>query len=79
MNRPEGQLVLLDTPGLHRAHNKLDEYMTQTVRHSVADVDGVFLLVEPVAKIGEPEQELIAPGSRPWARPRCWSLTRWTR
>ncbi len=60
VNRPEGQLVLLDTPGLHRAHNKLDEYMTQTVRHSVADVDGVFLLVEPVAKIGEPEQELIA-------------------
>ena len=34
--------------------------MTQVVRHSVADVDGVFLLVEPVAKIGEPEAELIA-------------------
>lgn len=59
VNRPEGQLVLLDTPGLHKAHSRLDEYMTQVVRHSVADVDGVFLLVEPVPKIGEPEQELI--------------------
>lgn len=59
VNAPWGQMVLLDTPGLHKAHNKLDEYMTQTIRHSVADVDGVFLLVEPVAKPGEPEEELI--------------------
>ena len=59
VNGPWGQMVLLDTPGLHRAHNKLDEYMTQTIRHSVADVDGVLLLVEPVAKLGEAEEELI--------------------
>ncbi len=59
VNRPWGQMVLLDTPGLHRSHNKLDEYMTQTIRHSVADVDGALLLVEPVAKIGEAEAELI--------------------
>ncbi len=59
VNAPWGQMILLDTPGLHRAHNKLDEYMTQTIRHSVADVDGVFLLVEPVAKIGEAEEQLI--------------------
>ena len=60
VNRPWGQAVLLDTPGLHKARSKLDEYMTQVVRHSVADVDGVLLLVEPVAKVGEPEEELIA-------------------
>ncbi len=59
VNAPWGQMILLDTPGLHRAHNKLDEYMTQTISHSVADVDGVFLLVEPVAKIGEAEEQLI--------------------
>lgn len=59
VNGAWGQMVLLDTPGLHKARNKLDEYMTQTIRHSVADVDGVLLLVEPVAKIGEPEGELI--------------------
>ncbi len=60
VNGPWGQMILLDTPGLHRAHNKLDEYMTQTIRHSVTDVDGVLLLVEPVAKLGEAEEELIA-------------------
>ncbi len=60
VNGPWGQMILLDTPGLHKARNKLDEYMTQTIRHSVADVDGVLLLVEPVAKLGEAETELIA-------------------
>ena len=59
VNRPWGQMILLDTPGLHKARSKLDEYMTSVVRHSVADVDGVLLLVEPVAKVGEPEEELI--------------------
>ena len=59
VSAPWGQMVLLDTPGLHRSHNKLDEYMTQAIRHSVADVDGVLLLVEPVAKLGEAEAELI--------------------
>ena len=60
VNRPNAQIVLLDTPGLHKPHSRLDEYMTQVVRHSVSDVDGALLLVEPVAKIGLPEQELIA-------------------
>ncbi len=60
VNGPWGQMILLDTPGLHKARNKLDEYMTQTIRHSVADVDGVLLLAEPVAKLGEAETELIA-------------------
>ncbi len=59
VNRPWGQMVLLDTPGLHKAHSKLDEYMTQVVRKSVADVDGVLLLVEPVPKLGEAETELV--------------------
>ena len=59
VNRPWGQMVLLDTPGLHRARSKLDEYMSQVVRHSVADVDGALLVVEPVAKLGEAEEELI--------------------
>lgn len=60
VEREEGQIVLLDTPGLHKPRSRLDEYMTQVVRHSVADVDGALLLVEPVAQIGPPERELIA-------------------
>ena len=57
--RGDTQFVLLDTPGLHKARTKLGDYMVKVVRQSVADVDGVCLLVEPIAKIGAPEQALI--------------------
>ncbi len=60
VNRGDTQFVLLDTPGLHRARNRLGDYMVKVVKDSVADVDAVCLLVEPIAKIGVPEQELIA-------------------
>ena len=59
VNRGDTQFVLLDTPGLHKARTKLGDYMVKVVRQSVADVDGVCLLVEPIAKIGTPEQALI--------------------
>ena len=60
VNRGESQFVFLDTPGLHKARTRLGDYMVKVVKESVADVDGVMLLVEPIAKIGIPEQELIA-------------------
>ena len=60
VNRGDTQFVLLDTPGLHRARNRLGDYMVKVAKDSVADVDAVCLLVEPIAKIGAPEQELIA-------------------
>ena len=59
VNRGDTQFVLLDTPGLHKARTKLGDSMVKVVRQSVADVDGVCLLVEPIAKIGAPEQALI--------------------
>lgn len=59
VNRGDTQFVLLDTPGLHKARTRLGDYMVKVVRQSVADVDGVCLLVEPIAKIGAPEQALI--------------------
>lgn len=60
VNRGESQFVFLDTPGLHKARTRLGDYMVKVVRESVADVDGVCLLVEPIANVGGPEQELIA-------------------
>ena len=60
VNRGDTQFVLLDTPGLHRARTRLGDYMVKVVKDSVADVDAVCLLVEPIAKVGAPEQELIA-------------------
>ena len=59
LNRGESQFVFVDTPGLHKARTRLGDYMVKVVRESVSDVDAVLLLVEPIANIGAPEQELI--------------------
>ena len=59
VNRGDTQYVLLDTPGLHKARNRLGDYMVKVVRESVADVDCVCLLVEPIPHVGTPEQVLI--------------------
>ena len=59
---PKGdtQFVLMDTPGFHKPKTRLGDYMVNVVRESVADVDLVLLLVEPVASIGPQEEALIA-------------------
>ena len=59
VNQGDTQFVLLDTPGFHKARTRLGDYMVKVVRESVADVDGVCLLVEPIAKAGAPELALI--------------------
>ncbi len=59
VTRGDNQMVFLETPGLHRARNRLGEYMVGVVRSSVADVDVAVLVVEPIANVGAPEQELI--------------------
>lgn len=59
VERGETQFVLMDTPGFHKPRTKLGDYMVNVVRESVADVDLVLLLVEPVAAIGSQEQALI--------------------
>ena len=59
VNKNGCQYVLLDTPGLHKARTRLGDYMVKVVRESVADVDAVLLLVEPIDHIGGPEAELI--------------------
>ena len=59
VNRGDTQYVLLDTPGLHKARTRLGDYMVKVVNASVADVDCVLLLVEPIAHVGAPEEALI--------------------
>ena len=59
VNRGDTQYVLLDTPGLHKPRSRLGDYMVKVTRESIADVDAVLLLVEPVAHVGIPEAELI--------------------
>lgn len=59
VSRGTTQFVLLDTPGFHKPRTKLGDYMVGVVRESVADVDGVLLLVEPVAAVGPQEEALL--------------------
>ena len=59
VNRGETQLVIMDTPGFHKARTRLGDYMVNVVRESIPDVDLVLLVVEPIANIGPQEQSLI--------------------
>ena len=60
VTRGNTQFVLMDTPGFHKPRTRLVDYMVTVVKESVADVDAVMLLVEPIANIGRQEEELIA-------------------
>lgn len=60
ITRSETQLVFIDTPGFHKPRTKLGDYMVNVVNESVADVDVVLLIVEPIANIGPQEEALIA-------------------
>jgi GTP-binding protein Era len=59
VNRDDTQIVFMDTPGFHKARNKLGDYMDNVVRESIADVDAIMLLVEPIASVGTQESMLI--------------------
>ena len=55
----EGQIVFLDTPGIHKAKNKLGNYMVTVAESTLKDVDVVLWLVEPSTFIGAGEQHII--------------------
>ena len=54
-----GQIVFLDTPGIHQAKNKLGEYMVNVAEHTLSEVDVIIWLVEPSTFIGAGEQHII--------------------
>ena len=60
LNQDDTQIILTDTPGFHRAKNRLGDYMVKCVEESVADVDVIALVVEPIANVGVQEEQLIA-------------------
>lgn len=60
VSRGDTQFVLMDTPGFHKPRTRLGDYMVNVVKESVADVDAVMLLVDPIANIGKQEEALIA-------------------
>ena len=54
----DGQIVFLDTPGIHKAKNKLGEYMVQVAERTLKDVDVILWLVEPTTFIGAGERHI---------------------
>ena len=54
-----GQIIFLDTPGIHKAKNKLGEYMVNVAEHTLNEVDLILWLVEPTDYIGAGEQHII--------------------
>lgn len=54
----DGQIVFLDTPGIHKAKNKLGEYMVNVAEQTLRDVDVVMWLVEPTTFIGAGEKHI---------------------
>lgn len=53
-----GQIIFQDTPGIHKAKNKLGEYMVSAAQNALKDVDVVLWLVEPSAYIGEADRHI---------------------
>lgn len=53
-----GQVVFLDTPGIHKAKNKLGEYMVNVAEHTLSEADVVLWLVEPSTFIGAGERHI---------------------
>ncbi len=53
-----GQIVFVDTPGIHKAKNKLGEYMVNMAERTLSEVDVILWLVEPTTYIGAGEQHI---------------------
>ncbi|MGN0165418.1 MAG: GTPase Era [Lachnospiraceae bacterium] len=53
------QIIFLDTPGIHKAKNKLGEFMVSTAERTLSEVDVVLWLVEPENYIGAGEQHIV--------------------
>ena len=54
----EGQIIFLDTPGIHKAKNKLGEYMVSVAERTLKEVEVILWLVEPSTFIGAGEQHI---------------------
>jgi len=59
LTKGEDQFVFIDTPGVHKAKNKLGEYMMKSVRSTVGAADAVILIAEAGHPAGDIEKNLI--------------------
>lgn len=64
LTKEETQYVFIDTPGMHRAKNKLSEHMVKTINDSVAELETALLVIDCTKGISEPERVLAAEFSK---------------
>ncbi|MDO5133424.1 MAG: GTPase Era [Eubacteriales bacterium] len=56
---PEGQIVFLDTPGIHESRTKLGAYMVKAAKGTLKEVDVILWLVEPRASLTQEDRAII--------------------
>lgn len=59
LTRDEGQIIFLDTPGIHKPKTKIGEYMMQVVNQSIREVDLILFLVDVEGGIGKGDEEIM--------------------
>ena len=67
VTRPDGQIVFLDTPGIHKPIHRMNERMMRAVRQAMADVDLILLIIDSSAAFGRGDEftlELVKPVTR---------------
>lgn len=57
--KEDGQIIFVDTPGIHKAKSKLGEYMVNVAQKSLNEVDVVLWLVEPSTYIGAGDEYIV--------------------
>lgn len=75
LNRPQAQLVLIDTPGLHRPADKLSKYLISQALSALKGLDLLFYLVEPTGGV-HPFDEQIVPSLKRLQIPRFLCITK---
>ncbi len=60
LNTPQAQLIFLDTPGVHKPHHKLGEYMVKVAEDTMKSVDVVLMIVDATKPKGEEEEAILA-------------------
>lgn len=59
LTKDEGQIVFLDTPGLHKAKSKLGNYMMTAAGSSINDADVILFMMDATKPVGNPEREIV--------------------
>src|SRR5689334_17736506 len=58
-NVPGGQMIFIDTPGIHKAHSRINKNMVDTALSSVKEVDVILFLVEATARVSDLERSIL--------------------